>query len=163
MFTENIAKLIVSEMEEYIQNTFSQAKKKFGLSTLFLMLSKTESHLSGGTQVFVHLMFIISIFLPEIVSNIFSSLQNILKSIGNIKISSLLSRPNIYGIWPKNISDTFTSTCLPLLRYDGKAAVTSISEAEIQVFPQIFSVNLTLDDSGHILPTHTLSDFYLCN
>lgn len=57
----------------------------------------------------------------------------------------------------KKISNNFTTSSLPpLLNLDGRTAVTSICKAE--PFAQAFSKNSTLDDSGHILPTHSSSN-----
>ncbi len=66
------------------------------------------------------------------------------------------------GFWHLAIngSSNFTSSSFPpLLNPDGSTAVSSIFKAEL--FSQTFCNNSTLDDSGHISPTHPPSDSFM--
>ncbi|MPC63099.1 hypothetical protein E2C01_057193 [Portunus trituberculatus] len=62
------------------------------------------------------------------------------------------------GIWPKNISNNFTS--FPsLFNSDGTTAVSSVSKAEL--YSETCANNSTLDDSGLVTPSTSPSDYFM--
>ena len=155
---QRITEVIVSGMEAYIPHTFSPTharkpwfnhacsravKDREAAYRRYLSLRTNDSH---------------SLYISA--RNRAKSILRLTKnSFINRKCQNLLSSNSSKNFWhlAKNISNNFTSSSFPpLLQPDGTTAVTSISKAEL--FAHTFSANSTLDDSGHIPPTHTPSD-----
>ncbi len=153
-----ITEVIVSGMEVYIPHTFSlpHVKKPW--------FNHACSHaIKDREAAYKRYM---SLETPENYA-LYVSAQNRTKSIVrltkvsiiNWKCEDLTSSNSSKDFWhlTKNTSNNFTFSFFPpLLNPNDSAAVTSISKAEL--FAQTLSANSTLDDSGHIPPTHHASD-----
>ena len=90
LFYFSLSIYIVSHILSYIFLTLSQILKlkSPGLTLLFLVLSKIERRLTNGTVAIHLLKFMLYIFLPIIMPNVFSSLLKPLSSIENVNLSN---------------------------------------------------------------------------
>ena len=159
MCAQRITEVIVSGMEAYIPHTFStpHAKKPwFNHACSRAIKDREVAHkrylsLPSPTN---HNLYISARNRAK------STLRLTKNSFINRKCQNLTNSNNPKDFWhlAKNISHNFTSSSFPpLIASDGSTAVSSISKAEL--FAQTFSKNSTLDDSGHIPPTHPSSDY----
>ena len=158
---QRITEVIVSGMEAYIPRSFStpHAKKPWFNHACSRAVNDREVAHKRYQSLQTNANYELYISARNRAKSILRLTKN---SFINRKCQNLAFSNSSRDFWhlAKNISSNFTSSSFPpLLSPDGNTAVSSISKAEL--FSQTFSKNSTLDDSGHIPPTHPPSDSFM--
>ncbi len=134
--------------------------KSLGLITLVLVPYKIERLFSKSTRAFKLPLIMIFIFTPRIVQNLFFDSPKPISFIESVIILLFLILAVTSGILSK-ISPPALLLHLSLLSITVTAVLPSLLYLKLNsffFFSQTFCNNSTLDDSGHIPPTHPPSN-----
>ena len=160
--------------------------KSSGLTLLVLVLSDIERRLINGT-VAIHLLKFMAVIFNDAKSILWPKpgfgrsqflgimglhsvatrrgkcpVQLTKNSFINRKSTNLSNSNSSCDFWhlANNISNDSTSSSFShLIQLDGSIAVSSFSKAEL--FVQTFTKNSNMDDTGHIPPTSSPSDYFI--